>query len=92
MPEPEAVLADWVGDMPAHAVGEAVRGAAGWSRRAGRAVGLNLAEYLQEESPSLVPPPLARSFYTEVDRLRDDVERAERRIELLERRLRDGKG
>jgi ubiquinone biosynthesis protein UbiJ len=85
MPEPEAVLADWVGDMPAHAAGQAVRHAVGWSRRASHALGQDLAEYLQEESPSLVPPALATHFAREVDRLRDDVERAEKRVVLLER-------
>jgi len=57
-----------------------------FGERAGRAFEQNLAEYLQEESPTLVPPPLARDFGGEVDRLRDDVDRAERRIEILERR------
>jgi len=85
MPEPEAMLADWVGDMPAHAAGQAARHAAGWSRRAARSLGRNLAEYLQEEQPTLVPPPLARAFARDVDRLRDDVERAEKRVALLER-------
>jgi ubiquinone biosynthesis protein UbiJ len=87
MPEPEAVLAEWVGDIPAHAAGEAARRLGGWSRRAGRAFEQNLAEYLQEERPTLVPPALARHYLAEVDRLRDDVERAERRIVLLERRF-----
>lgn len=85
MPDPEGVLADWVGDMPAHAIGRAARGAAGWSVKAGRALEQNLAEYLQEEQPTLTPPALARSFGAAVERLRDDVERAERRIERLER-------
>jgi ubiquinone biosynthesis accessory factor UbiJ len=87
IPEPEAVLADFVGDVPAHAFGEAARAVGGWALRAGRALGQNLGEYLQEESPTLVPPPLARHFVAEVDRIRDDVERAGKRIELLERRL-----
>jgi len=86
IPEPESVLGDWVGDMPAHAIGQAARGAAGWGARAGRALEQNLGEYLQEEDPTLVPPALARSFIARVDRIRDDVERAERRIELLERK------
>lgn len=85
LPEAEGLLADWIGDMPAHAVGEAARAVGGWSRRAGRAFEQNLAEYLQEEQPTLVPPSLARQFNADVDRLRDDVERAERRIERLER-------
>ena len=87
MPEPEALLADWIGDMPAHAVGETARAVGGWTERAGEAFERNLGEYLQEENPTLVPPALARKFYADVDRIRDDVERARRRIELLERRL-----
>ena len=87
LPEPEALLADFVGDMPAHAIGQAARSLGGFTERAGRAFEQNVAEYLQEESPTLVPPSLARRFLAEVDRIRDDVERAERRIELIERRL-----
>jgi len=85
MPEPEALLADWIGDMPAHAVGQAARQVGGWTARAERAFEQNFAEYLQEESPTLIPPALARHFGAEVNRIRDDVDRAERRIEILER-------
>jgi ubiquinone biosynthesis protein UbiJ len=91
VPEPEAVLADWVGDITAHAVGQTARGVAAWGVNAGRAFEQNLAEYLQEESPTLVPSALARSFGAEVDRIRDDVDRAQRRMEILERRWR-GRG
>lgn len=91
MPEPEGMLADWIGDMPAHAVGETARTVGSWTARAGQAFERNLGEYLQEENPTLVPPALARQFSASVDRIRDDVERAERRIDLLERRL-QGRG
>ncbi len=87
LPEGEALLADWIGDMPAHALGETARAVGGWTARAGEAFERNLGEYLQEENPTLVPTALARKFYSDVDRIRDDVERAARRIELLERRL-----
>jgi len=90
MPEPEGVLADWIGDVPAHALGEAARAVGGWGIRAARAFEQNLGEYLQEETPTLVPAPLARSFTADVDRIVDDVARAERRVELLERRRRGG--
>lgn len=86
IPEPEAVLADWVGDIPAHALGQAARGVTGWSAKAVRAMEQNVGEYLQEEDPTLVPPALARNFAAEVERIRDDVERAERRIDRLERK------
>lgn len=84
-PDPEGTLANYVGDMPAHAIGQVARGAVGFTRRAGRALEQNVAEFLQEEQPTLAAPPLARAFSVAVDRLRDDVERAERRISLLER-------
>ena len=89
MPEPEGLLADWIGDMPAHALGQAARGIGRWTLRAGNALEQNLAEYLQEETPTLVPAPLAGRFRDDVDRLRDDVDRAARRIDLLERRSAD---
>jgi len=92
MPEVEALLADWIGDMPAHAVGETARAVGGWTARAGQAFERNLGEYLQEENPTLVPPALAREFYAGVDRIRDDVERAARRVLLLERRRGTGGG
>jgi ubiquinone biosynthesis protein UbiJ len=88
MPEPEALLADWVGDMPAHAVGQMARQVGSWAGRAEKALELNFAEYLQEENPALIPPALARAFSADVDRIRDDVDRAERRVEMLESRLR----
>jgi len=87
MPEPEALLADWIGDMPAYAVGQAARRFGGWTENAEKVLEQNLAEYLQEEHPTLIPPPLARHFSAEVDRVRDDVERAERRVEMLENRF-----
>lgn len=89
-PEPEALLARFVGDIPAHAAGEAARGAANYGRTAARAFERNLAEYLQEENPTLLPPSLMRHFTAEVDRLSDDVARAGRRVERLERRRRAG--
>ena len=86
VPEPEAWLADWIGDIPAHAIGQSTRAVGHWLHRAGRAFEQNLAEYLQEETPNLIPPPLSREFSKAVDRIRDDVDRAERRIERLEKR------
>lgn len=87
-PDFEDFIADWIGDMPAHAVGSAARELRRFGARAERAFEQNLAEYLQEEDPTLVSPPLARHFGREVDRIRDDVDRAERRVEGLERRMR----
>ncbi len=84
-PDLEEELAKWLGDVPAHALGEAVRGLGAWLDRAGTALRMNTAEYLQEESRALPAPLEAQAFYSDVERLRDDVERAAARLALLER-------
>jgi ubiquinone biosynthesis protein UbiJ len=47
---------------------------------------MNAAEYLQEESRAVPAALEAEAFYSDVERLRDDVERAEARLVRLERR------
>ena len=84
-PDLEEEVAKWLGDLPAHALGEAVRGARAWLARAGAALRMNAAEYLQEESRAMPAPLEARAFYSDVERLRDDVERAAARLARLER-------
>jgi ubiquinone biosynthesis protein UbiJ len=85
-PDLEEEAAKWLGDVPAHALGEAVRGFRVWLERAGAALRMNTAEYLQEESRAMPAPLEAQAFYADVERLRDDVERAAARLALLERR------
>jgi ubiquinone biosynthesis protein UbiJ len=84
-PDLEEEAAKWLGDVPAHALGEAVRGAGAWLVRAAGALRMNTAEYLQEESRALPAPLEARAFYGDVERLRDDVERAAARLARLTR-------
>jgi ubiquinone biosynthesis protein UbiJ len=84
-PDLEEEAAKWLGDVPAHALGEAVRGAGAWLSRAAGALRMNTAEYLQEESRALPAPLEAQAFLADVERLRDDVERAEARLKRLER-------
>ena len=85
-PDLEEEAAKWLGDVPAHALGSAVRGLGAWLGRAGAALRMNTAEYLQEESRAMPAPLEAQAFYADVERLRDDVERAAARLALLERR------
>lgn len=85
-PDLEEEAAKWLGDVPAHALGSAARGFSAWLERAGAALRMNTAEYLQEESRAMPAPLEAQAFYADVERLRDDVERAEARLALLERR------
>jgi ubiquinone biosynthesis protein UbiJ len=84
-PDLEEEASKWVGDLPAHALGEVVRGAGSLLARAAAALRMNAAEYLQEESRATPAPLEARAFFSDVERLRDDVERAAARLAGLER-------
>jgi ubiquinone biosynthesis protein UbiJ len=83
-PDLEEEIAKWVGDIPAHALGEGVRDLRAWLKRAVGALRMNTAEYLQEESRVMPAPFEARAFFSDVERLRDDVERAAARLKRLE--------
>jgi ubiquinone biosynthesis protein UbiJ len=85
-PDLEDELAKWVGDVPAHALGRFARDAGEWLGRAAGALRMNTAEFLQEESRALPAALEAEAFYADVERLRDDVERAAARLARLERR------
>lgn len=85
-PDLEAEVAKWVGDIPAHALGEGVRDLRAWLKRAVSALRMNTAEYLQEESRAMPAPLEAQAFFSDVERLRDDVERAAARLKRLEPR------
>nr|MCU0803913.1 sterol-binding protein [Burkholderiales bacterium] len=62
------------------------RAFAAWQRDAGERLARNFAEYFTEENPLLARPAEVRRFGEDVDALRDDVERLEKRIaRLLER-------
>jgi ubiquinone biosynthesis protein UbiJ len=84
-PDIERELAGWIGDLPAHAIGTRARGLERWMRRSSAALEADMSEYLQEESGLLPLPEQVLAFCGEVDRLRDDVERAAARLERLAR-------
>lgn len=47
----------------------------------------NVAEYLLDEKPVLLRPPVVEAFSADVARLRDDVERAAKRLAKLEQNI-----
>lgn len=85
-PDLEEVLAGFLGDVLAHEVGRAAEAGLAWLARAGRSFEMNAAEYLQEETRALPAPLEAQAFYDDVERLRDDVERAAARLDKLAQR------
>lgn len=84
-PEPEEELSRFVGDIAAQRIVGLLRlSASHWRDLAERMLD-NTANYFVTEDPMLVPRGEVEAFNQDVDRLRDDVARLEKRIELRER-------
>ncbi len=86
-PDLEDELSRFVGDIAAHETAELARRLGAYAARARRALELDAAEYLQEEQRVLPGPLEVAAFTADVDRLRDDVERAAARLERIETAL-----
>ena len=93
-PDLEEELSRMVGDIPAHQLAGVARRADAWTRQAGSALAMNTSEFLQEEARQLPPRVEVNAFGRDVERLRDDVERAAQRLARLEglRRRRPSRG
>lgn len=85
-PDVEEELSKLVGDIPAHQVAGMARGTDAWARRAGSSLAMNTSEFLQEEARQLPPRVEVNAFCRNVERLRDDIERAAQRLDRLEKR------
>ncbi|HXW74350.1 MAG TPA: SCP2 sterol-binding domain-containing protein [Steroidobacteraceae bacterium] len=85
-PDPEEELSLVIGDVPAHQLGRLALLAGGWGRRAARVTLANLADYLGHERRDLVPRNEGEQFLRGVEALREDADRLQARLELLERR------
>jgi ubiquinone biosynthesis protein UbiJ len=79
----EEDLSRVVGDIAAHRVVSAARGASAWGRDAGVRLAQGAAEYWTEESPLIASRVKVDSFMNAVAELRDAVERLEKRLERL---------
>lgn len=82
----EELLSRAVGDSIAHQAGKQFRNTKAWLDDSAKAMRLNLQEYLQEEKRLTPPAAELRPFLDEVDTLRMDVDRLEKRLALLEKR------
>ena len=79
----EADLAGVIGDIPARRLVRLLADGVNWHRSAAQRVGANVAEYATEESALVTPSRDLVSFADEVDRLRDDLARLEKRVSRL---------
>jgi ubiquinone biosynthesis protein UbiJ len=82
----EEQLAAIVGDRIAHQIGNQARAGSRWAERSGRTLQSDLREYLVEEGRFVPSEIEMQSFLDGVDRLRDDTERLEARVERFARR------
>lgn len=79
----EADLARLVGDIPAHRLSRLAGQAVTWQREAGQRLLANGTEYLVEERGLLPAKGELAVFGHDVDRLRDDLARLEKRLQRL---------
>ncbi len=79
----EEDLSKLFGDIIAHRLASSGRALAAWQRDAALRLAENLVEYWTEEQPLLARPADVENFCRNVDTLRDDVARIEKRIEHL---------
>ncbi len=82
----EEHAAHLVGDVLAHRLGRAARGAHAWQAQAARTLGLDVTEYLQEESRILPTRREVEVFLNAVDALRAGADRLEQRVARLRAR------
>ncbi|WP_213875623.1 SCP2 sterol-binding domain-containing protein [Pseudomonas sp. dw_358] len=75
----------WLGPVATSLLGGHLRSRAGWARQGANNVSRNLADYLAEETRTLVGEHEAQARFAELDRLKIDLERLEARFERLQR-------
>ena len=76
----EEDLSKVVGDVAAHRIVGGAKRFATWNASAAQNFAGNLAEYFTEEQPLIAQTAALADFSSEVDKLRDDVARLEKRV------------
>lgn len=79
-------LSKITGDAAAHRITESGRTLRRWARASGDNLAHSFAEYWTEEQPLIAAKQDVARFAADVDQLRDDTARLEKRIGLLSRR------
>ena len=83
----EGMLAQIIGDLPAHELGRLLKSKARFYRQGSHSLMLNLEEYLTEELQLLPAAPELNRFSRQVGELRQETERAAARIERLQQKI-----
>lgn len=83
----EGVLSRFTGQTLAGLIANDLRNLHAWGKETVEVMGMNVAEYFQEESRELPAAPEADMFFEDVDTLRADYDRLEARVLRMEARL-----
>lgn len=81
----EEQLSKITGDVVAHQIGKGFRSLLSWGKQTSHNMQQNVTEYLQEEAQLLPSRKEIEDFLNAVSFLRNDVERLEAKLELLEK-------
>ncbi|WP_286240261.1 ubiquinone biosynthesis accessory factor UbiJ [Neptuniibacter halophilus] len=82
----EAMLADIIGELPAHQVALYAAWKAQWYKNTGSSLLHNLDEYVREEARLIPTRPEVERFYSEIDELRERSDRISARVAALQAR------
>lgn len=83
----EGRLAEYMGDIAAHQIGNQARSLHRWGKAASHSMLLNIEEYLHEETRHLPPRAELEPFYRSIDKLALSTDRLAARIERLQKNL-----
>ena len=86
----EEHLSRLTGDIVAHQIGNTMRALFAWGRRSADHLGMDTADYLQEESDTLPVDWEVEEFIQGVDTLRSGVDRIEARVRRLSKLVGEG--
>ena len=79
----EEYLSQIIGDIAAHKVGNFLRGMSQLAKASAKTIGLDISEYLRYEKEALLDKSELDEFNHAVDRIRNDVERLQKRVDRL---------
>lgn len=83
----EAKLAEYLGDIAAHQIGNQARTLHRWGKSSANSLLLNIEEYLHEETRTLPSRAELAPFYSDIEKLALTSERLSARIERLQKAL-----
>ena len=82
----EYEVSQWLGPVPTALISAQLRSSRNWLVQSAQSLHLNTADYLAEESRTLVGNTEAQARFNEIDQLKLDLDRLDARIALLLKR------